>query len=422
MPQINDILLTSNPWWKEDFRPTYHDREVFVTIAKYIPLPQMLAFTGLRRVGKTTIMLKIVSEYLQKGFDARNIVYFSFDEFAQTEIRDVIRDYEELLEKNLNSGNFLLLLDEIQKLQDWEDQLKRIYDTYSSNVKIIISGSESLFVRKGFRETLAGRIFEFRVDVLSFREFLDFRKVSFEPVGLYEKELVQLFDEYILTSGFPELAGIQDREIILKYIKEGIIEKVIYRDIPILFKVRDVAVLESLLHIILDEPGQLMELSELAQELGVSRQTVASYMGYLEQSFIIRKLYNYSKSRRKTERKLKKYYPAMLSDILLKTDTLSRSKSFESSVVTGLKSDFFWRDPYKHEVDIIFADKDPVPIEVKYGKIETSGIIAFMKKFDASRGYIISHNREEVITAKGFHINVVPAFKFFLKPETYLFK
>jgi len=103
--------------------------------------------------------------------------------------------------------------------------------------------------------------------------------------------------------------GINDKGIIRKYIKESIVEKVIYRDLTQLFKIKDIGVLESLLEIIMEEPGQLIELTDLSKELKISRQTLSNYFFYLEESFLIRKLYNFSRNKRKSERKLKKYYP-----------------------------------------------------------------------------------------------------------------
>ncbi len=107
----------------------------------------------------------------------------------------------------------------------------------------------------------------------------------------------------------------------------------------------------------------------------------------------------------------------MLTDIIFKDDDISKSKSFEWLAVTQLKAEFFWRDPYKNEVDVIIADKKPIPLEIKYGKIDTKGLIAFMKKFNVDRGYIISHDREEELKVNGNTIEIIPAFKFFLRNE-----
>jgi predicted AAA+ superfamily ATPase len=377
MPKIKDVLRDLNPWWKEEFRIEYKQREIYNQIKKFIQLPQIMAFTGLRRVGKTTLMLKIIEDAIEEGFDSRSIIYFSFDEFRDVEIRAVMNEYEELMEREIGTGKYLLLLDEIQKLSNWENQLKSFYDVFGKRIKIIISGSESLFIRRKRKETLAGRIFEFKVELLSFKEFLLFKEVDFEPVGLYER--------------------------------------VVYRDIAGLFKIKDISVIESLLNVIMEEPGQLIELSGLTKELKISRQTLSKYIVYLEESFLIKKLYNYSGSRRKTERKLKKYYPAVISpDLLFREDDISKSRVFECLVVNQLKAEFFWRDPYKNEVDTVMTNGEPVPIEVKYGKLDFKGLLAFMKRFNVDAGYVISRDKEETRKINGQIISVVPASKFFL--------
>ncbi|MEX2725594.1 MAG: ATP-binding protein [Candidatus Freyarchaeota archaeon] len=413
MAKIEDELRDSNPWWKGEFRIEYKERDIYKRLSKFLSLPQIIALTGLRRVGKTTIMLKLVEDYIKNGFEPKNILYFPFDEFKEIEIRGLLGEYERLVEKNIGQGRFLLLFDEIQKLRNWEDQLKRIYDLYR-NTKIIISGSESLFLRKKSKETLAGRMFEFKINPLSFKEFLKFKGVEFQPTGIYEKELRKLFNEFTLTMGFPELIGITDREIIKKYVGESIVEKIIYRDIPQLFEINNVEILKSVLNTITEEPGQLIEVSHLANELGISRQTASNYLNYLGESFLIIKLYNFSKNRRKVERKLKKYYPAILSpNLLFNQDDHSRSRVLEWLAITQLNAEFFWRDPYKNEVDAVIGEK-PVPIEVKYGRIDTSGLLAFMKKFNVKKGYILSSEREEKIKVGGKVIEVVPLFKFLL--------
>lgn len=416
MAKIKDILIELNPWWKEKFTVEYKDREIYRQIQKFMPLPQILAFTGLRRVGKTTLMLKIVENALRAGFAPSNIIYFSFDESKDVEVREVMKAYEITMEKDFRGEKYLFLLDEIQKLTDWADQLKGIYDAFGKRIKIIISGSESLFVRRISKETLAGRIFEFKMELLSFKEFLIFKQFDFKPVGIHEKELTKLFNEFTLTLGFPELVNVKDKDVIKKYIKESIVEKVVYRDIAALFKIRDISLLESLLNLFMEEPGQLVDISKLASELGVSRQTLSNYLKYLEDAFLIRKLYNFSKSRRKVERKLKKFYPTIVSvDLLFKEDNYSKSKIFEWLIVNQQKAEFFWRDPYKNEVDIIKTEGKLTPVEIKYGRIVLKGLLAFMKKFKVNDGYIISLDKEQKQKINGKFIFVIPAFKFLLK-------
>ncbi|PIN79367.1 hypothetical protein COV16_04635, partial [Candidatus Woesearchaeota archaeon CG10_big_fil_rev_8_21_14_0_10_34_8] len=389
MAEIKEIFDESNPWWKGEWNIGFKDRDIYKNIQKFLPMRQIIGFTGLRRVGKTTLMLKIAQDFIANGFDPKNVLYLSFDDFKQLELRDILNEYLRLQKKNFRSEKFLLLLDEIQKLDGWENQVKSTYDTFGENVKIIISGSESLFIKWKSKESLAGRIFEFGVDALTFKEFLSFKGAKYSPIGIYSRELIKQFDEFTLTLGFPELIGINDKETVKKYIDESIVEKVMYRDMLKLFKINNISLIESLLKIFLDGPGQLIQITDLANELQVSRQTISNYLFYLEESFLLRKLYNFSRNRRKIEKKLKKYYPTIISaELLFKEDILYKSKIFEWIIVNQLKAEFFWRDQYKHEVDmVLIKENKPIPVEIKYGRIEIDGLLSFMKKFDIEQGY-----------------------------------
>lgn len=420
MPDIREALREFNPWWTGEFELDYKERELYEKIKKFMDQPQIIGLTGLRRTGKTTLMLKVAKDSIEDGKDPKNILYFSFDEFQNTEIRKIIKNYEEITEKDFNDSETLLLLDEIQKLDNWANQLKTIYDTSKEKTKIIISGSESLFIRAESKENLAGRIYEFKLKTLSFREYLNFKDVEYKPTGVHQDKIERLFREYTKTLGFPELVGVRDKEIIKKYIEENIVEKVIYKDLATLVKTRDVAKLESILNIIMENPGQIIKKKDLANELNISRQTLSNYLSYLEKSFLIKKLYNYSRNQRKVERKLKKYYPAVLStNLLFKQDSLSRSKVFEWLLATKLDPDFFWRDQYKNEVDFVLTKKGDkekfLPVEAKYGKISMKGIERFMDRFDKEKGIILTKTREDEIKKKNKRIQLQPAFKYLLE-------
>ena len=327
MTEIIGLMKEFNPWWDGKFKLEYKEREIYSKIKKFLDMPQIIALTGLRRVGKTIIMMKIAEDWLSAGFNPQNIFYFSFDDFKNEDLRDVIKEYERVNKKKLPEEKFLFLFDEIQKIDDWQEQIKRIYDLYKNNIKMIVSGSESLFIRKRFKESLAGRIFEFQVETLSFKEFIKFKGVSYNSIELYKEEYLRLFEEFTLSGGFPELVNVDDKEKIKKYIKEGIRDKVLYKDIPSLFRIEDISILDSILGTITENSGQLIELTNFSSEYNISRPTLANYLRYLEDSFLIRKLYNFSRNKRKIERKLKKYYPSIISPTLLfKEDDLYRSK------------------------------------------------------------------------------------------------
>lgn len=415
-------LFSQNPWWKNQLSFDFKQRDISLELNKFIPEPQIIAITGIRRVGKTTYLLSVIDKLIKGGTNPEAILFVSFDELKNQRIRDILEVYELIIENKKFTKTYLFL-DEIQKLKDWENQIKAIYDEHKlkNDLKIFISGSESLFIRKKSKETLAGRIFEFKMNPLSFKEYLNFKNKQYKNIQLYDKELLIDFNNHLLTQGFPEMINYTDYSILKKYTTE-IIEKIIFGDIAKQFKVTNLQPLESITRIISNNPGQLLDQTDLGTEIKVVRQVVSNYLKYLEESYLIKKQYNYSNNFRKTERKLKKYYPTILSpEIILDEDYLSKSKVFEAFIITQLSSSFFWRDAYKNEVDMIFEkNKQIIPIEIKYGKIETAGLDKFMSNYKIDVGYIISQNTEKEIKKDKKIIYVVPAYKFLLNKDKYL--
>ena len=420
MTQIQNALPGFNPWWKREFNIVFRPRTIYENIKKFLPLPQMIALTGLRRVGKTTILQKIIEDAIQTGFDAQRILYFSFDEFKNVRIDEVLKTYEQMNNVLIHDGKFLLLFDEVQKINDWESQLKTIYDINKDRVKIIISGSESLFIRKKSKESLAGRLFEFEVRTISFQEFLVFKEKAHycDNLKLYTAELRILMTEFTNCFGFPELIDLHDKTIIEKYVSETIVDQVVYKDIPGILPIQNPDVLATLLRIIRENPGACIEVQTIAQELGISRQTVSTYLLYLEKSFLVQKIYNYSKNAIKREKRLKKYYPAIISPrIMFSSDSMPQSRVLEWLIVRETNADFFWRDQYKNEVDIVLLKDNttPIPIEIKYGKIEVKSMESFMKTFGVKKGYIVSSERADIIKVSGGEIHIIPAHIFLLE-------
>jgi uncharacterized protein len=417
MSQIRDYLVDFNPWWDNAFSHDSKHRFVFDEILKVFGKRQIIALTGLRRVGKTTLMLKLVNNLLSKKFDPKKILFFSFDEFSNTLIRDVISEFELSMGFDGKNKEYYIFLDEIQKVLNWENQLKTIYDL-NPNLRIIISGSESLFIRTKSKESLAGRLFEFIVHPLTFKEFLIFKEKESLDSFLNKKELVLLFEEFLLSQGFPELINEKDKYYLKKYVSEGILDKILFKDLQKMFKIKDMTGFESVIKVIMQDPGQIIEVNALANQLGLQRQVVSNYLILLEKSFLIKRLFNFSRNQRKSHRKLKKYYPSIQYPLLLfKEDSFSKSIVFESFLVNQIKSDFFWRDSYKNEVDIILTEKEIIPIEIKFGKIELKGITEFMRKFKIKKGIILTTNEEKTIKEKEFTIEIIPAWKYLLNTQ-----
>ena len=406
--KVKRALKEFNPFWTAPFKIEYKDREIYEKLKRFIKEPQIISLCGLRRVGKTTLLQKIIQDLLEEN-PSDSVLYFSFDDFEGLELFDVLDGFKELHGKEPR----FLVFDEIQKLPNWAEKVKILYDT--KKYKIFVSGSESLFLRRGMRESLAGRIYEFEVNKLSFMEYLNFignAEMAKKP-QLHDAELKQALWGYLLTGGFPELIGKDDKSLIKQYIKTAIVEKIIFKDMTMMYPIETPGQLASILDIIIDNPGMIVDFSSLSQEIGITRQTLSKYFEYLEMAHLVVKLYNFSRNRVTSEKRLKRFYPTFLSTVLTEDSEEKMGKVIETACVMATDAKFFWRDNHEDEVDIVLQNgKEIVPIEIKYRNKPSpnKGLQKFCKKYGCREAIVITKD----VRVKKEGVGFVPVHEFLL--------
>jgi predicted AAA+ superfamily ATPase len=418
--QISDF----NPWWKLPEVPEElvgQPRDLLTQVLSFLDYRQIILLFGIRRAGKTTLMHQLIDHLLRKeNVDPFRIVYFSFD-LQDSSLEGVVEHYQlEVLKQEIRQQEKIyLFLDEIQKLSNWPDKVKILYDRYP-NLKIFLSGSAALLLKKGIKESLAGRFFEFQVDPLSFNEFLEFKSAAIDTTReqLYEREIKILLKDFLITGGFAETLSFSSMAL-KKYFRESLIERVIFRDIPESFQINRPGLLFSLLEIIAGIPGLYLEYSNLGNDLKVDQRTVANYISYLSYSLLVNKLYNYSANRLTSEKKLKRVY---LSNTGIMTALNPESEGdlgilLETFFANWLRTRFFFRSPQKNEVDFILCDrKKAVPVEVKIRekirKKDLRSLKKFMQRFNCRQAVLISKKDERTEKENNREIVILPYWKY----------
>lgn len=425
------LLAKQNPWWHEEKEalPEFR-RDLFGKLKQYAEYRQIIAITGLRRVGKTILLKQLIQE-----LDApkNNICYISFDDidFQKYETAEALINY--FLEFSDKNKRRCLFLDEVQKLPNWDALLKVCYDT-EKNLKIFISGSSSLELKE-HKETLAGRIFTFHLPVLSFREFI--RYFGMETIILgenvqraYEMKFAakkekyeERFRDYLLKGAFPELLESSEEEFIKRYIKESVIEKTI-ADIARVAK-EDEKVIYELLRMLANSNAQLFEIANLANILKINRNSVSRYISLLEKSFLIKTSYNFTASVAKQVRASKKQYSAHSSIVIslldlpfTAIDTEVAGRMVEAVIANSTDNVSFWRGPQKEEVDIVIKLPKPIPAEVKYQSVisgeDIKSLLKFCAAFKCNKGFLITKSLMEKMEAGKAEIQSMPAWFFLL--------
>ncbi len=394
-------LALFNRHWKEGFvYPFSIHRELYVLLEQSLQRKLITSVVGLRRTGKTTLLKQLINKLIEQGVRREQILFYSFD--SEGELEEVFNNFLRVLGKDLGEQKLFVFLDEVQKLKHWQNKIKVYYDHYP-NIKFVVSGSSSVGIRQK-SESLAGRIQEFWLAPLSFREFLIFRgkKELIEKQGMFAGELERELEVYAGRQ-FIEILS-EKQEFVESYV-DTLARKIIFEDIPQVFPIEQPQVLWRVFTIITHAPGMLLDFHSLASDLGINEKTLANYVDYLEMAFLIKRVYNFSYNQLTSERKLKKVYPLASSFC-----RAGMPQVIESLVVTQLQSKFFWRKT--HEVDCIVVEgKKVVPIEVKYSEKvkeqELKGLWQFMAQFGVQEGVVLTKN----VDKKEGDILYVPVWK-----------
>lgn len=424
---FNDIIMqlifnNFNPWWRLQTVPGHlvgQPRQILDVLKQTLSVRQMTLITGLRRVGKTTLMFQLIDSLFKKENVApEHILYHSFDE-ARYDLEDIFSFYQsQILTDDLQSlKRVYVFLDEIQKLPDWPDKVKIFYDMHP-NVKIILSGSANLIMKAGSRESLAGRFFDYNIAPLNFPEFLSFRKVEIDPAkeAVFQQTIVREFQRFLKTGGFIETMSFDER-LLVQYFKESILERVTYRDIPEVFPISAPDLFLRLLNIIAQRPGLYLEYKNLANDLQFDQRTIANYFNYLEYSYLIQKLYNFSPNLLTSEKKLKRAYLSNTGFTFALSGDFDLPFLLEQFWVNLLKTKYFYRSPQKDEVDLVLVSGEKiVPVEIKIREsipAKTLGsLFKFLNRFNVRRGLLISLQSETQVTKNGRNVRVLPYWKY----------
>lgn len=395
-------LLKYNRHWEKSYRYPYQKhRTLFHQLINQLNTRQIVEISGLRRTGKTTLLFQVLNDLLDQNHNPFSLWYFTFDE-EKPKLEELIDTFSKHTQIDFKKENIIIFLDEIQKLPDFQNQLKIYYDLYP-NLKFFISGSTSLFIRKKSQESLAGRIKSLFLTPLSFDEYLLFTdnlEILDNPI-LFKAEIVKNFEifltnQFIESISFPDINSKKDYYI-------GIMKKIIFEDIPTIFSVNNVEVLWQMIRMIAQKPGMYIDYQNVANDLGLSNKTISNYLYYLEESFLIKKLYNFSRNRITSEKKLKRFYLASPSFSWALTDFLETGFLVENLVPSLRNHQFFWRDPYHHEVDFIEIENNKIiPIEIKYKEKvlskDINNLLLFSKRFGCKKAIVFKKGVEEKST------------------------
>ena len=379
-------------------------RKQFVTLKERIIEPRkfMQVVAGPRQVGKSTLVGQVLEQIsiahvteVADGVDPKDSDWIHrVWEAARATM--MIRGIEE----------YLLVIDEVQKIDNWSEIVKREWDADTRNrlnLKVVLLGSGRLLLKKGLTESLAGRYELIRMPHWSLQEMQDAFGVT--------------LDEYIYFGGYPGPAHIiKDERRWRKYIKDSLVAPAIEKDVVMTSNIYKPALMKQLFELGCSYSAEILSLTKLMGQLQDAGNvtTLASYLKILDECALLTALQKYAKDEARKRGSIPKYQVynnALLtaykgrSFVTDRTDTKAWGRWVESAVGAHLLSMadeldydvYYWREPSRNknekdkEVDFIIDNGgEVIAIEVKSGRRGmNAGLPDFVEMFKPKKSLVV---------------------------------
>lgn len=380
---------------------------------------------GLRRVGKSTLLYKIVQDLISNGTDWSQIIYINFEDERLSEFS--INDFNDILsvQAEMSNKQGWFFLDEIQNIFGWEKFARRLAD---SKEHVFITGSNAKMLSSEFESHLGGRYLTKYVTPYNFREYLVAKNIDFSDKSILSTKssgtIKREMGNYFYYGGFPENTEYNDKR---EYVS-SIYQKVLLGDIAARNGIRNNTGLRLLMKKIGESVKDEVSYSRLHNTLktigvSISKDVVIDYIGYAQQSFLIFSIRNYFSKFVDKETTPKYYFSdnGLLNLFLNKED----SKLLENLVAINLwnkhKDNMYYLKGKNIDADF-FVEKTGQVIQVAYSVDNVSDdreiktLVEAAKNVKGAKSFIIiTYEEENVITVDGIKIDIIPIWKWLIK-------
>ena len=263
--------------------------------------------TGVRRSGKSTLLLMFKEYLLLNGVKEENIIHINFEFSMFDEIKDY-RDLYNYIKKYLVKGKSYILLDEVQNVLKWEKAVNGI--NLDFDVDIYITGSNAYLLSSELATLLSGRYIEIKMYPLSFKEYLKFN--NYDLTNIEDK-----FNEYLKYGGLPAITHIKDKDNLVMTYLNDIYNTIVKKDIIERNGIKDIALLENLIRYIASNIGSSISANKISDYLNSNKittksnhQTIDNYLKMLVNAFIVYKVERSDIKSKSILKTLGKYYLA----------------------------------------------------------------------------------------------------------------
>lgn len=245
---------------------------------------------GIRRCGKSVILLQIIEELKATGIPESQIIYINFEYEDYAFIHNDLDLHNYIKEKIVTKEKYYLFFDEIQNVTNWEKAINSF--KASKNVSIFITGSNSDLLSGELATHLAGRYVSFKVYPFTFKEVCELKNIN------DKNDIEEAFNEYLTWGGLPQRFMMTDEMQTRTYLTD-IYNSIIVKDIITRFNIKDLDLFNRIVEYILTTPSQNFSAENLSNyfinkdDREVSKITLYNYLEYMSKAMIINKAYRY---------------------------------------------------------------------------------------------------------------------------------
>lgn len=286
------ILKKYNFWEGKVAQVGFPRKSYTQKLYNYIGNRLVKVLTGQRRTGKSYILRQIIQHLMSEGVLAQNILYIN-REFIEFEFLKNYEQLNELFEAYKEAlkpvGRIYLFIDEIQDIEGWERFVNSKSQDYTEDCELFITGSNSGMLSGELATLLSGRYVNFEIFPFDYNEYLGIHKLQSGR---------ESFLEYMQSGGLPELFHLPNDETKKNYIS-SVADTVLLRDIIQRYAVKDPKLLEDVFIYLLNNASNLLSINNIVKffkgkNRRTSYDTIANYIGYLEDAFLVHKAERYN--------------------------------------------------------------------------------------------------------------------------------
>ena len=290
--------------------------------------------TGVRRSGKSTLLLQFKDYLTNSGIDKNNIIYMSFESAEWYDIKNY-RDLYNYIKSKYNGTKLYLLLDEVQNIGEWEKAVNSFLVDIDAD--IYVTGSNANLLSSELTTLLAGRVYTVQIYPLSFAEYIQIYPFK------NNEDKYKMFDKYLKFGGMPMLASLNDNERLMVNYLSDIKDVVLKKDIIARNKIKDIVFLDNLLQYMSTVIGTLINPSSIAEFMkkngsSIDNETVDKYLKMIENAYFIYRIPRYELKGKQLLKTQGKYYfvDNGLKNILSGFSSYDSGSSYENIVCMEL--------------------------------------------------------------------------------------